>query len=118
MTTAPSSQAAVPAAAPACPVHLLAADTHGRAVLAQEAADGTIRLPVIGVTAEYEELPPIAALVAGQHDAIIWLATLAGVVQLVDGYVGMQQRDPARTWGPLALGIAQFGVLALVQFTS
>jgi hypothetical protein len=60
----------------------------------------------------------IAALVAGQHDAIIWLATLAGVVQLVDGYVGMQQRDPARTWGPIALGVAQFAVLALVQFTS
>lgn len=47
------------------PVHLLAADPEGRAVLLEASPDGTLRLPQLGPIGEFEEHPPIAALLAG-----------------------------------------------------
>jgi hypothetical protein len=65
MTAEPASPARVPPATPARPVHLLAADPLGQAVLLEAAPDGAFRLPLLGTMGEYEDLPPIAALVAG-----------------------------------------------------
>ena len=58
----------------------------------------------------------IAAMIGGPLIGVIWIGTLAGVVQLVDGYVGMQQKDAGKTWGPVAVGVLQFLALGAVQF--
>lgn len=45
--------------------------------------------------------------------ALIWLGTLAGIIQLADAGVGTQTRDMLKVWGPLALGSVQLVVVLL-----
>ena len=47
---------------------------------------------------------------------VLWLSALAGLIQLVDGYVGTQLKNFRTTWGPIAIGVVQFAVLAWVVF--
>jgi hypothetical protein len=50
--------------------------------------------------------------------ALLWLGTLAGIIQLADAAVGTQTRDMIKVWGPLGLGVAQLVVVVLaVWFT-
>ena len=50
--------------------------------------------------------------------ALVWLGTLAGIIQLADAAVGTQTRDMIKVWGPLGLGIVQLvAVLLAVWFT-
>ncbi len=80
--------------------------TESSRIFALYAAARTLPLAVI----------TIAAMLGGPLIAIIWLGTLAGVVQLVDGYVGMMQKDPGKTWGPIAIGVLQFVALGAVTY--
>lgn len=49
--------------------------------------------------------------------ALLWLGTLAGIIQLADAGVGTQTHDIIKVWGPLALGLAQMAaVLLMVWF--
>jgi hypothetical protein len=63
-------------------------------------------------------LVTFAAMLWGPLVAVLWLGALAGLVQLVDGYVGLQQKDPGKTWGPVAIGVLQFAAIAWVVFAS
>ncbi|HTM78567.1 MAG TPA: hypothetical protein VL133_13180 [Devosia sp.] len=45
--------------------------------------------------------------------ALIWLGTLAGVIQLADAAVGIQTGDKLKIWGPFGLGIAQLVIVLL-----
>jgi hypothetical protein len=47
---------------------------------------------------------------------VIWLSALAGLIQLFDGYVRKQLKNFRTTWGPIAIGVVQFAVLAWVVF--
>jgi hypothetical protein len=44
------------------------------------------------------------------------LSAIAGLIQLFDGYVGMQLKNFRTTWGPIAIGVVQFAALAWVVF--
>jgi hypothetical protein len=46
--------------------------------------------------------------------SVLWLGALAGLVQLIDAYVGVQLGNARATYGPIALGLAQFAALASV----
>ncbi len=46
---------------------------------------------------------------------VLWLSALAGLIELVDGYVGTQLKNYT-TWGPIAIKMVQFAVLAWVVF--
>jgi hypothetical protein len=41
---------------------------------------------------------------------------LAGLIQLFDGYVGTQLKNPRTTWGPIAIAALQLAALAWVVF--
>jgi hypothetical protein len=56
----------------------------------------------------------IAAMIGGPLIAVIWIGALAGVIQLVDGYIGRVQKDAGKTYGPLAIGVLQFVAIGLV----
>ncbi|MGV8853663.1 MAG: hypothetical protein ACOH2L_03380 [Devosia sp.] len=47
--------------------------------------------------------------------ALIWLGTLAGIIQLADAAIGTQTGDRIKIWGPLGLGIVQLVVVALAM---
>ena len=63
-------------------------------------------------------LVTIAAMLWAPLVAVLWLGTLAGIVQLVDGYVGLQQKDPGKTWGPVVIGVLQLAAAVWVAFGS
>lgn len=46
---------------------------------------------------------------------VLWLCASTGLIQLLDGYVGMQVRDARTTWGPIGI-VLQFAALAGVAF--
>jgi hypothetical protein len=56
----------------------------------------------------------LIAIAAGATVVVEWLAALAGVIQLADAAIGARQRDAGKTFGPLAIAILQFALLALV----
>lgn len=45
--------------------------------------------------------------------ALIWLGTLAGLIQLADAAIGTRTGDRLKIWGPLGLAIAQLLVVVL-----
>ena len=61
-------------------------------------------------------LVTIAAMIWGSVVVVICLSALAGLIQLFDGYVGKQLKNFRTTWGPIAIGVVQFAVLAWVVF--
>lgn len=56
------------------------------------------------------------ALLAGSKEALTWLATLSGTVQLVDLYIGLQNRVRRRSALALVLAILQFGALLVAGY--
>jgi hypothetical protein len=61
-------------------------------------------------------LVTIAAILWAPVIVVLWLGALAGLVQLLDAYVGTQMKNLRTTWGPIALGVLQFAALAWVVF--
>ncbi|KKC35854.1 hypothetical protein WH87_14870 [Devosia epidermidihirudinis] len=45
--------------------------------------------------------------------ALLWLGTLAGLIQLGDAAIGTQTGDQFKIWGPLGLGVVQLAVVLL-----
>lgn len=45
--------------------------------------------------------------------ALLWLGTLAGLIQLADAAVGLQAGKTSAIWGPLGVGVVQLSVVAL-----
>lgn len=45
--------------------------------------------------------------------ALIWLGTLAAIIQFADAAVGTRTGDQIKVWGPLGLGTAQLVVVLL-----
>jgi hypothetical protein len=60
----------------------------------------------------------LAALVAiykRSATALLVLGTLAGLVQLVDGFIGLYQHDHGKTIGPLVIAGLQFYAVSLLS---
>jgi hypothetical protein len=74
-----------------------ATPTDASAIFAMYAAARTIPLAVITMVAIYK----------GSASALFVLGLLAGVIQFVDGTVGLVQHDVGKTIGPLVLAILQ-----------
>lgn len=53
----------------------------------------------------------VGALLAGAKEALTWLATLSGTIQLVDLYIGLQLRNRRRAGLALSLAVVQLGGL-------
>jgi hypothetical protein len=58
----------------------------------------------------------ITAMLWARVVVVLWLSALAGLIQLFDGYVGTQLKNPRTTWGPIAIAVLQFAALAWVVF--
>lgn len=63
-------------------------------------------------------LVTLAAMLWAPVIVVLWLGALAGLIQLIDGYVGLQQKDVGKTWGPIAIAVLQFAAIAWVAFGS
>jgi hypothetical protein len=48
--------------------------------------------------------------------ALIWLGTLAGIIQLADAAIGLQNGNRLTLWGPLGLAIVQLMVVGLTMW--
>jgi hypothetical protein len=56
-------------------------------------------------------LAVVVAMLAHSGEAVLWLGLLGGIVQLLDGGIGIVQRNVGKTFGPLVIAIIQFAVL-------
>jgi hypothetical protein len=74
------------------------AQSGGSMIFALYAAARTIPLAVMA----------LAAIFKRSVAAMLTLGTLAGFVQLMDGFIGIYQRDPGKTFGPFVIGALQF----------
>jgi hypothetical protein len=79
--------------------------TVASSVFAMYAAARTIPLAVITLVAIFKR----------SASALLAMGTLAGVIQLLDSFVGMVQHDPGKILGPLVIAVLQFYALATLR---
>jgi hypothetical protein len=79
--------------------------TEASFIFAMYAAARTIPLAFITLIAIYKN----------SESALLILGTLAGVIQLLDGGVGLLQHDLEKTMGPLVIAALQFSVMYLLS---
>ncbi len=77
------------------------APTPAASIFAMYAAARTLPLAVFA----------LVAIVKNWRQALVILGTLAGTIQFMDFFVGLAQRDPGKTIGPLVLAILQFAAV-------
>jgi hypothetical protein len=79
--------------------------TEASFIFAMYAAARTIPLAFITLIAIYKN----------SESALLILGTLAGVIQLLDGGIGLLQHDLGKTMGPLVIAALQFSVMYLLS---
>jgi hypothetical protein len=57
----------------------------------------------------------LAAIFWGDLNTIMWLGALAGIIQLLDGGIGLSQRDMGKTIGPLVIAVLQLAALVAMH---
>ncbi len=80
------------------------APTAGSAIFAMYAAARTIPLAVFVLLAIWRQWT----------QTILILGLLAGVIQLLDGFVGLAQHDVGKTVGPFVVAVLQFWAVSVL----
>jgi len=57
----------------------------------------------------------LIAIIRKRNTEVMWLAILAGIVQLSDGCIGLYLRDLSKFIGPFLLAAVQFGAVYAVK---
>jgi len=75
-------------------------------------------ITIIGLYAGARTIPiatfAIISIFGKQRDAFITLAVLAGIIQFLDGFIGIYQHDVSKAAGPFFIATVQFVAIYLV----
>lgn len=80
----------------------------GMAVFALYAGARTLPFAIIAILSIFNK----------QWNALITLAVLAGLIQLLDGFIGLCQHDLSKTIGPFIIALLEFAAIYLVLKSS
>ena len=56
------------------------------------------------------------AILTTSLPGLLWVGTLAGIIQLADAAVGTQTGDRIKVWGPIGLGVLQLVAVLLAAW--